>query len=196
MADDQEDMRQLDSHPQPSMQQQMHSMQPYNSNGHHTPEPYRDSPSQHHPQLQHVPPLPPIHQFEGSTMQSQPPYVPSPMNGAQMQPHPQQYNPHQFQYQNGAMQPAPMPSSVAVNGQNGMMRFPIPPQGPMPMGHARGAKNKEVKRRTKTGCLTCRKRRIKVSSIAFDSFGGVAMGGGSTRGASLSSATDGLKRTA
>ena len=163
MADEQDGMRQqLDSLPPPSMQQQqMHIMQPaaYSSNGHHTPEPYRDSPSQHHPQH-----LPPIHQYEGgSTMQSQPPYVPSPMNGAQMPPHPQQYNPHQYQYQNGAMQPAPMPS----NGQNGMLRFPIPPQNPIPMGHARGAKNKEVKRRTKTGCLTCRKRRIKVSRIVL-----------------------------
>ena len=167
MVDDQEDMRQLDSHPQPSMQQQMHSIQPaghhpYTSNGHHTPEPYRDSPSQHHSQLPHPPPLPPIHQFEGNNMQSQPQYV----HGAQMPPQPQ-YNPHQYQYQNGGMQPAPMPGNVAVNGQNGMMRFPIPPQGPMPMGHARGAKNKEVKRRTKTGCLTCRKRRIKVRSICI-----------------------------
>ena len=190
MADDQEEVRQLDSHPQPSMQQQhMHGMQPYTSNGHHhhTPEPYRDSPSHHH-----LPPLPPIHHFEDSKMQSQQTYVPSPMNGAQMPPHPQQqYNQHRYQYQNGAMQAAPMSSSVAVNGQNGMMRFPIPPQPAMPMGHARGAKNKEVKRRTKTGCLTCRKRRIKVSRIpVFDDFGG------STRGASLSSATDGLKRTA
>lgn len=36
------------------------------------------------------------------------------------------------------------------------------------MGYAAGRhtqKNKEVKRRTKTGCMTCRKRRIKVSIL-------------------------------
>lgn len=166
MVDDQEGMRELQSNPQPAaVMQQMHSMSeaqhPYNTNGHHTPEPYRASPSQHHSPLL----LPPIHRFEGSNMQSQPPYGPPGMNGAPMQ-HPPPYNPHQFQYPNGAMQPAPMPSNVAMNGQGGMMRYPIPPQG-MAMGHGRGAKNKEVKRRTKTGCLTCRKRRIKVSRDAI-----------------------------
>lgn len=154
------DEQQNSSNPhQPNMQ--AYSMQPagqYNSNGHHTPDAYRASPSQ---QQSHL--LPPIHNYEAGTMQSQPPYVPQSMNGAPMQ-HPPPYNPHQFQYPNGAMQPAPMPSNVAVNGQNGIMRYPIPPQAALPMGHARGAKNKEVKRRTKTGCLTCRKRRIKVSS--------------------------------
>jgi hypothetical protein len=153
---------------------QQHSMQPvgqhpYSNGHHHTPD-YRASPTQHSNSLSHAPLLPPIHHFEGNTMQSQQPqYAPAPMNGAQM-PHPPPYNPHQFQYPNGAMQPPPMPSNLAVNvvnGPNGMMRFPIPPQGPLPMGQARAAKNKEVKRRTKTGCLTCRKRRIKVSSIVI-----------------------------
>jgi hypothetical protein len=150
--------------PSMQMQQQHHSMQPHPySNGHHTPD-YRASPTQHNNALSHAPHLPPIHQFEGSAMQSQQPqYAPAPMNGAQM-PHPPPYNPHQFQYANGPMQPPPMPSNLAINGQNAVMRYPIPPQGPLPMAQARAAKNKEVKRRTKTGCLTCRKRRIKVSS--------------------------------
>ena len=157
-----------DSHSQPSMQQvQMHnSMQPAAYNGHHTPEPYRTSPTQHQSSLPHAhaPLLPPIHHFEGNGMQSQQPYAP-PMNGAPMQ-HPPPYNPHQFQYSNGGMQHAQIPPNVAVNGQNGMMRFPIPPQPQQQMIHARGGKvNKDVKRRTKTGCLTCRKRRIKVSNI-------------------------------
>jgi hypothetical protein len=45
-----------------------------------------------------------------------------------------------------------------------LMRYPIPAQGG---GDARmlsgGRHKKEIKRRTKSGCLTCRKRRIKVS---------------------------------
>lgn len=36
-------------------------------------------------------------------------------------------------------------------------------------------KAKEVKRRTKTGCLTCRKRRIKVSTVLFDSIPDAAL---------------------
>lgn len=39
------------------------------------------------------------------------------------------------------------------------MRYPIPPDGRVMSG---GRHKKEIKRRTKTGCLTCRKRRIKV----------------------------------
>lgn len=50
-----------------------------------------------------------------------------------------------------------------VPGQNGgMMRFGIPLES-APMG-AGGRHKKDIKRRTKTGCLTCRKRRIKVSA--------------------------------
>ena len=40
------------------------------------------------------------------------------------------------------------------------MRYPIPPQDTRMMSG--GRHKKEIKRRTKTGCLTCRKRRIKV----------------------------------
>ena len=165
------DQQYSDLQPSMQMQQQHHSMQPAGqhpySNGHHTPD-YRASPTQHNNSLSHTPLLPPIHHhYEGNAMQSQQQqYAPAPMNGAQM-PHPPPYNPHQFQYPNGAMQPPPMPSNLAANGQNGMMRFPIPQQVPLPMAQARAAKNKEVKRRTKTGCLTCRKRRIKVSRICI-----------------------------
>lgn len=52
------------------------------------------------------------------------------------------------------------------------MRMPLPSSGDAagmigyaPSRHAQ--KPKEVKRRTKTGCMTCRKRRIKVSSTHF-----------------------------
>lgn len=88
-----------------------------------------------------APPLPP-HQ------QHAPPYPPP-------QYHHQQYPP-----------PAPMPSNVAPNGQNGVMRYPLPPQPQLDARQMSGGRHKkEIKRRTKTGCLTCRKRRIKVSAM-------------------------------
>lgn len=42
---------------------------------------------------------------------------------------------------------------------NAPQRWPLPPDGRVMSG---GRHKKEIKRRTKTGCLTCRKRRIKV----------------------------------
>ena len=42
---------------------------------------------------------------------------------------------------------------------NAPVRYPIPPDGRQMSG---GRHKKEIKRRTKTGCLTCRRRRIKV----------------------------------
>ncbi len=45
------------------------------------------------------------------------------------------------------------------------MRYPLPaPDGRLMSG---GRIKKEIKRRTKTGCLTCRRRRIKVSPSAW-----------------------------
>lgn len=83
--------------------------------------------------------------------------------------HPPSYHhphPHSFaSLQNGAAFPqhqsSPLPGTIP--GQNGMMRFGAPLEtGPMAMAGARH--KKDIKRRTKTGCLTCRKRRIKVSA--------------------------------
>ena len=112
-----------------------------------------------HAQAHPAPTLPPIQHFEQHSMQSQqaqyPQAQPGPQNGA-----PMQYAPPQYQYQNGAMPPAQMPPNVA-SGPNGQMRFALPQQ-PLPQMSG-GRHKKEIKRRTKTGCLTCRKRRIKVS---------------------------------
>lgn len=96
--------------------------------------------------------LPPIHQ---GALPAQPQY------GA----HPAAYvpAPPYAPYQNGGMQPMPMPPNVAPNGQNGMMRYPIPQVPVDSRTVTTGRHKKEIKRRTKTGCLTCRKRRIKVS---------------------------------
>ncbi|KAK4560457.1 hypothetical protein LTR86_005653 [Recurvomyces mirabilis] len=104
-------------------------------------------------------PLPSLHSSSAEGPTAMQHYLATTMNGAQLQQ--PSYNPAVHQYalyhQNGAVQPPPMPS----NGQ-GMMRYPIPPQTSMDSRQMTGARGKkDIKRRTKTGCLTCRKRRIK-----------------------------------
>lgn len=133
----------------------------YYTNGQHLPSPdYRASPpgaaSMSLPSIQH---------FEGAAVQAQPHYVPAAhMNGAPPMMHAPQYNPNMAQYPTQPMPPT-MPSN-APNGHGTMMRYPIPPQAPMDARNMSGGKHrKEIKRRTKSGCLTCRKRRIKVCGI-------------------------------
>jgi len=157
------------AHPLPMAHQQQHHQHQqhhlphhqYYANGQHLPSPdFRASPpgtaSMSLPSIQH---------FEGSGVQAQPQYVPAAhMNGASPMMHAPQYNPNMVQY---APQPMPptMPSN-APNGHSAMMRYPIPPQAPMDSRNMSGGKHrKEIKRRTKSGCLTCRKRRIKVCEI-------------------------------
>ena len=113
--------------------------------------------------------LPSIQHFEGANMQSQPQYLPtSHMNVAPAMMHAQAYNSNMVQYQPQPMAPT-MPSN-APNGHNGMMRYPIPPQAPMDVRQMSGGRHKkEIKRRTKSGCLTCRKRTIKVCSSRHSS---------------------------
>lgn len=125
--------------------------QQYNYGPPTTQPPPRASPNGQHAMMQQPSLLPPIHH---GGLPSQPQYA----------AHPGQYvPPSQYsQYQNGAMQPAPMPSTVAPTAQNGMMRFSLPPAPVDARGMTASRHKKEIKRRTKTGCLTCRKRRIKV----------------------------------
>ena len=84
-----------------------------------------------------------------------------------------------------AARPAPPPVPLPPMPHEYMQARPIYPGIPPPYQHMPGRmplpsttdpslivapprhKAKEVKRRTKTGCLTCRKRRIKVSSDSF-----------------------------
>nr|OQO07265.1 hypothetical protein B0A51_17954 [Rachicladosporium sp. CCFEE 5018] len=106
--------------------------------------------------------LPGIHQFEGQQqMQSRAQYAP--VNGAHTQHmmHAPPYASNMMAYQPQPMLPT-MPSN-APNGQNGMMRYPLPPQAGLDARSMAGGRKtgKEIKRRTKTGCMTCRKRRIK-----------------------------------
>jgi hypothetical protein len=150
----------------PQQQQHLHQQQHQQShsqyypapNGQQLPSPdYRGSPSGAASMS-----LPSIQHFEGANMQSQPQYLPaSHMNGAPPMMHAPAYNPNMIQYQPQPMPPT-MPSN-APNGHNGIMRYPIPPQAPMDVRQMSGGRHKkEIKRRTKSGCLTCRKRRIKV----------------------------------
>ena len=129
-----------------------------------------------------LPPLPQQQHYDAAHLQHlqgqaqpPPPYAaPPPMTAPPMQqqhhpPYQPQQQQHAFAYQNGAMpQAPPMPSTMVVNG-NGTMRYALPPQmTPGNMG-ARTASAKQIKRRTKTGCLTCRKRRIKVRRSSLQS---------------------------
>jgi hypothetical protein len=141
-------------------QHHQHHQQYYGApNGQQHPSPdYRGSPPGAPPMS-----LPSIQHFEGANMQSQPQYLQTAhMSGAPPLMHaPPPYNPNMVQYQPQQMPPT-MPSN-APNGHSGIMRYPIPPQAPMDVRQMSGGRHKkEIKRRTKSGCLTCRKRRIKV----------------------------------
>ncbi|KAL6717919.1 hypothetical protein ACLMJK_004004 [Lecanora helva] len=91
--------------------------------------------------------LPPIRSIDGQA-QSQ---VPRGQQSAQAAPG-TTLTPAMGQYY-GQAQPYPQTSDP-----NAPQRWPLPPDGRVMSG---GRHKKEIKRRTKTGCLTCRKRRIK-----------------------------------
>ena len=121
--------------------------------------------------------LPPISSIDPRQQQQRPSHSPAPGDigqqrqqqalgqpGPQYASHlpsmPQYYQPSMAaggQYLGGPA--APMTSSSLPPGH----RFPLPPAQD-PHNIVPGARpKKDIKRRTKTGCLTCRKRRIKVS---------------------------------
>ncbi|WPG99589.1 Hypothetical protein R9X50_00240700 [Acrodontium crateriforme] len=162
----------LDSSPRTAQHHHPHPHQHQHQYSHHP---------QHHPQQSYYPqqpqPLPP---------QSQPPPPPPPPNMHYVMPpqyhmapqHPQTqaplphaYAPLPPQYHhpasyppNGAVHPA-MHQTMTANGNT--IRYAIP-QVPLHPAHGAAGRHarKEVKRRTKTGCLTCRKRRIKCDETA------------------------------
>ncbi|SMR44615.1 unnamed protein product [Zymoseptoria tritici ST99CH_3D1] len=115
-----------------------------------------DAQSQQQQQQQQPPPPAPQQHY------APPPYNPATMlSHAQHPQHPPPYPPVQYQYHTGAVPPPAAPMQSA-SGQNGMMRYPIPPQASLESRQMSGGHSKkEIKRRTKTGCITCRKRRIK-----------------------------------
>ncbi|KAL5396520.1 hypothetical protein PMIN02_003128 [Paraphaeosphaeria minitans] len=55
----------------------------------------------------------------------------------------------------------PPPGQMQMGSQHLAMRYQLPPQPGEQRILSGGRHKKEIKRRTKTGCLTCRKRRIK-----------------------------------
>lgn len=130
------------SYPSPEMQPTYAYPPPQGQPG----EPYRHSPTASNTTLPPVN-LPPLRSIDGHP---QPPQLLAQQPGSQMS---QQIPPMPGYYQ--------PPPGMAHPGMS-YARYPIP-QGGGPM--TGGRHKKEIKRRTKTGCLTCRKRRIKVSSI-------------------------------
>lgn len=115
-------------------------------------EPYRASPTGSHVSLPSLN-LPPIrHIGDPRNAQAGQPTMASPLPppGAPM-----------AGYYPQSLPPPPHAMGVTSSPHNQPLRYPLPqPDGRIMSG---GRHKKEIKRRTKTGCLTCRKRRIKVS---------------------------------
>lgn len=91
--------------------------------------------------------LPPIRSIDGISQPQQS------QQGGQAPPMGSTMQPNVGQYYGQGQYPPP------TSDPNAPVRYPIPPDGRQVSG---GRHKKEIKRRTKTGCLTCRKRRIKV----------------------------------
>lgn len=153
------------SYPSPSMQSTYAYPPP--QQGQQSHEPYRGSPQDSHNALPSLNlNLPPIRQLDGQQAQQQQPMqqpmgspLPPPQHGMpQYYPH-QAHPPPGQQMGMGNMGPAQY---------NAGMRYQLPPQHDQRVLSG-GRHKKEIKRRTKTGCLTCRKRRIKVSATHWRS---------------------------
>ena len=84
-----------------------------------------------------------------------PPHDGSPLLGSPLPPPP-------GAYYGGHALPPPAAHHITSSPIPGNMRYPLPPAERDPRVMSGGRHKKEIKRRTKTGCLTCRKRRIKV----------------------------------
>lgn len=147
------------SYPSPSMQPTYTYPPPQ---GQQPSEPYRDSPQNSNMSL---PPLnlPPIRLQDGQ--QPPPQHQPAqqqPMNSSLPPP---QHGMPQY-YGHPAAPPPGQQMNMANMGaaQYAAVRYQLPPQPGDQRVLSGGRHKKEIKRRTKTGCLTCRKRRIKVSA--------------------------------
>lgn len=104
--------------------------------------------------------LPPIRTIDGRQQPPQQQSQQQPQGGPPAMPPalPPPLNHHQ--YYSGHTLPPPQHMNITSDPTQ-PMRYPLPPtaDGRIMSG---GRHKKEIKRRTKTGCLTCRKRRIKV----------------------------------
>ncbi|GAP91750.1 putative negative acting factor [Rosellinia necatrix] len=125
-----------------------------------THDPYRASP---HATTNNAMPLPSMRTFDPVQQQSQQqqhmamamPLSPVPSAPGQQPLYYQQQVPLNSMVGNAY-------ASLSPDAMGG--RFPLPPGGPGTVLTA-GRHKKEIKRRTKTGCLTCRKRRIKCDEL-------------------------------
>jgi hypothetical protein len=150
------------SYPSPSMQPTYTYPPPQ---GPQSNEPYRGSPQGANMSL---PPLnlPPIRLQDG---QQPPPQQQQPQQPQQNMGSPLPPPPHAMQsyYAHPAHPHGPPGQQMMANMGpaqfNAAMRYQLPPQHGDQRVLSGGRHKKEIKRRTKTGCLTCRKRRIKVS---------------------------------
>ncbi|KAG0649919.1 putative transcriptional regulatory [Hyphodiscus hymeniophilus] len=134
------------SYPSPSM-----SNAPYNyppPNNQQVNESYRASPTGSNGAM----PLPSMRSLD--PMQQQQQHMGSPL------PHPPvaQMGGNYYHSQSQTL-PHPYPNVTSDPNGGGNMRYALPVSDPRVMSG--GRHKKEIKRRTKTGCLTCRKRRIK-----------------------------------
>ncbi|OJD38643.1 c6 finger domain protein [Diplodia corticola] len=141
------------SYPSPSMQPSYTYPPPQGAPG--SAEPYRASPTASSMSLPSLN-LPPIRApIDGQQQQpGQPPAgsLPPPVAPMAYYPPPGHAPPQHHQMHMGAPMGMP-PQSMG-------MRYQLPPQADQRIMSG-GRHKKEIKRRTKTGCLTCRKRRIK-----------------------------------
>jgi len=162
MADQQSQRQQPTSYPSPSAHSypspSMQSTYAYPPQGQAPHDQYRGSPQVSNMSL---PPLnlPPIRLQDGQTQPSQP--QPGQQQMGSPLPPPQHGLPQYYPHPPHPPQGQPMNMGSA---QHLAMRYPLPPQGEQRILSG-GRHKKEIKRRTKTGCLTCRKRRIKVSAM-------------------------------
>ncbi|KAF2196101.1 hypothetical protein GQ43DRAFT_384040 [Delitschia confertaspora ATCC 74209] len=145
------------SYPSPSMQPTYNYPPPQ---GQSNPEPYRESPQAANMSLPSLN-LPPIRMPDGQSQQPpQPQHGPPPM-GSPLPPPPVNGMGQYYAHPGHPPPPGPpMNMTSSPHNPNMAMRYQLPPnQEPRMMSG--GRHKKEIKRRTKTGCLTCRKRRIK-----------------------------------
>ena len=150
------------SYPSPSPSTLAYAYPP--PNGQNSEQQYQGSPTSSHQSLPSGVNLPPLRTMDGRPasqqagqtspgMASQAPAQLQP--GAMGSPLPPPITPMPPQYY-----PNIPPPGHGMTDPNQPMRYPLAPDARMMSG---GRHKKEIKRRTKTGCLTCRKRRIKVS---------------------------------
>lgn len=161
------------SYPSPSMAAYAYPLPSQSSGG--NAEPYRASPESHvsvslhslnlPPIRNHLDARSPISQPAATAAQHTPSHPPqhphAPPTGSQTVMGSPLAPPMGQYYPNPQQSLAPPPPHMNVTSDpNQPLRFPIPVTDNRMMSGGRN--KKEIKRRTKTGCLTCRKRRIKV----------------------------------